>query len=517
MKITDVKVFDNISDEDAFKLACKKAKLNISEVSKWKIIKKSVDARDKANVHFSYSFEVLKNGEEEPLKENLYEVKDKVNLEKRPVVIGMGPAGLFSAYTLALNGYKPIVLEQGKCIEERQKDVDEFINNRRLNVNSNIQFGEGGAGTFSDGKLTTNVNSPLNNTVIDTFIKFGAPKEISYLTKPHLGTDNLKKIIKNMREEIIKLGGEVRFNSKVVDFEVSCDKEQKGIEAVILENGEVIKTNDVILAVGHSARSTFEKLLQKEVKMEQKPFSVGVRIEHKQSMINEAQYGTKTKLKLPPAEYKLVYHGDDGRSLYTFCMCPGGYVMASSSEEGTIVTNGMSYFNRDGENANSALLVNINPDDYMKDDNPLNGIYFQKALEKKAFEVAGKNYNAPIENVGSFLNRKNDNIENAVIPSYKPGVTYCNIREIFPQYINDTLEKGLLYFDTKIKGFANENAILTAIESRSSCPVRILRDDKMNTNIIGIHPCGEGAGYAGGIMTSAIDGIRVAKAIVTKM
>ena len=517
MKITDIKVFDNISDEEAFILACKKSKIKVDEVKSWKVTKKSVDARDKGNVHFSYSFEIIKNGEKEPVKEDLFEVKNKKILEKRPVVIGMGPAGLFSAYTLAINGFNPIVLEQGKSIEDRQKDVDDFINNRKLNTKSNIQFGEGGAGTFSDGKLTTNINSPLNSAVIDTFIKFGAPKEIEYLTKPHLGTDNLRHIIKSMREEIIRLGGTVRFNAKVTDFDIFDDGNNKKIKAVVLESGERIECDDVILAVGHSARDTFEKLLERKVKMEPKPFSIGVRIEHKQSMINESQYGKKTKLKLPPAEYKLVYHGDNKRSLYTFCMCPGGYVMASSSEEGTIVTNGMSYYKRDGENANSALLVNINPEDYMKDDNPLNGMYFQKELEKKAFKIAGENYNAPCESVGNYLKLNDDKNDNSVKPTYKPNVTYCSLHDIFPNYINETLEKGLLYFDTKIKGFASKDALMTAIESRSSSPVRITRDEMMNSNVIGIHPCGEGAGYAGGIMTSAIDGIKVAKAIVTKM
>ena len=383
-------------------------------------------------------------------------------------------------------------------------------------------------GTFSDGKLTTNINSELNKTVLDVFVKFGAPEEILYLAKPHIGTDNLRRLVKNMIEEIIRLGGEVRFNSKVVDFEISEETDAcsgaKHISSVILENGERMNTNNVILAIGHSARTTFEKLFEHKVKMEPKPFSVGVRIEHLQTAINESQYGTQTSLKLPPAEYKLAYHGEDGRSCYTFCMCPGGFVMASSSEEGTIVTNGMSYYNRDGENANSALLVNIMPEDYMnkyEDNNPLIGVKFQKELEEKAFKMAGENYNAPAQRVGDYITNRSGTQYAPIIGSqcaptstYKPGVTNCNLNELFPEYINKTLKEGIKYFGTKINGFDDDNAILTAVESRSSSPVRILRDEFMNSNIVGIHPCGEGAGYAGGIMTSAIDGIKVAKAIV---
>jgi len=509
-----VKIYDNLTDEEVFNIACKKNKVNKEDVLSWNIAKKSVDSRRKDDVHFSYSLNLLMKGEKQEEKKDLLLIDNKKTIDKRPVVIGAGPAGLFAAYTLALNGFNPILLEQGKCIEDREKDVEDFINNRKLNPNSNIQFGEGGAGTFSDGKLTTNINSELNKTVLDTFVKFGAPKEILYLTKPHIGTDNLRKLVKNMREEIIKLGGEVRFNTKVVDFEI----QNNILQAIVTNTGDKINTNDAILAIGHSARSTFEKLYELKVNMEPKPFSVGVRIEHLQEDINKAQYGEKTKLKLPPAEYKLAYHGEDGRSCYTFCMCPGGFVMASSSEEGTIVTNGMSYFDRSGENANSALLVNIIPEDY-KDkyikDNPLNGVYFQKELEEKAYKLAGSNYNAPAQRVGDYIG-ENKLSADTVKPTYKPGVTYVDLNILFPEYVNKTLKEGIKYFGTKIKGFDKDDSILTAIESRSSSPVRIIRDEYMNSNIIGIHPCGEGTGYAGGIMTSAIDGIKVAKTIISK-
>ena len=509
MIISNVKVYDNISNEEAFKIACKKNRVNPNEVVEWHVTKKSVDARKKDDIHFSYSFDVLMQGEKREEKKNLLLVDNKKELQNRPIVIGAGPAGLLSAYTLALNGCTPILLEQGKSVEEREKDVEEFINNRRLNPNSNIQFGEGGAGTFSDGKLTTNVNSELNRTVLETFVKFGAPEEILYLSKPHIGTNNLRKVVKNIREEIIRLGGEVRFNTKVIDFDIQDGR----IIAVITNTDERIETDDVILAIGHSARSTFERLYELKAKMEPKPFSIGVRIEHLQETINKAQYGDNPKLTLPPAEYKMAYHDEDGRSCYTFCMCPGGYVMASSSEEGTIVTNGMSYFERDGENANAALLVSITPEDYMKDDNPLNGVYFQKELEMKAYTMAGGNYNAPAQRLGDYINAMGVG-NKALQPTYKPGVTYCDLNELFPDFINKTMKNGIKYFGTKLKSFDDSSSILTAVESRSSSPVRIIRDDNMNSNIIGIHPCGEGAGYAGGIMTSAIDGIRVAKAII---
>ena len=513
MLISNVNIYENKSNEEVFEIACKKNHIDKASVEDWHIIKKSVDARRKSDVHFSYSLEVFLKGEERPKERNLLIVENKKELKLRPVVVGAGPAGLFATYTLALNGYRPILIEQGKCIEDREKDVEDFINNRKLNTRSNIQFGEGGAGTFSDGKLTTNINSELNKTVLETFVKFGAPKEILYLTKPHIGTDNLRKLVKNMREEIISLGGEVLFNTKVVDFEINTN--QQMLEAVITEDGNSIKTNNVILAIGHSARSTFEKLLEKKVHIEPKPFSVGVRIEHLQKDINEAQYGTKTKLNLPPAEYKFAYHGEDGRSCYTFCMCPGGFVMASSSEENTIVTNGMSYFDRSGENANSALLVTVMPEDYMKNDNPLNGMFFQKELEEKAFKMAGENYNAPCQRVGEYFGKSET--KETLAGTYKPGLTNCNLNNLFPEYINKTLKEGIEFFGTKLKGFNKDDSLLTAVESRSSSPVRITRDDNMNSNIKGLHPCGEGAGYAGGIMTAAIDGIKVAKTIVTKM
>ena len=379
----------------------------------------------------------------------------------------------------------------------------------QLNSQSNIAFGEGGAGTFSDGKLTTGISSPYCKKVIQEFVNFGAPKQILYLHKPHIGTDNLINIIKNMREYIKSKGGEFLFNQKVTDFEfknnhicaIYCDKKK-------------IETDSVILAIGHSSRDTFEKLYKKGVKMEAKNFSVGVRIEHLQSEINKSQYGTITKLKLPPAEYKMAYHSPTGRSCYTFCMCPGGQVMASSSEEKTIVTNGMSNFLRNGKNANSALLVNVTPDDFF-DNSPLAGIYFQKDLEEKAFILGGRNYYAPVQRVEDFIKNQKSTFIGSIEPSYKPGVTLSNLNEILPQFISNTLKEGIIYFDKKLKGFANPDSILTGLETRSSSPVKILRNEDLCSNINGLYPCGEGAGYAGGIMSAAVDGIKCAIKIAT--
>lgn len=513
MRISNIKIYKDIPEEKVFEIACQRNHINRKNISSWKIYKKSIDARNKKDIHYLYTIDIFMS-DEETEEENLLSVLNARKFQQRPVVIGAGPAGLFAAYTLAFNGANPILLEQGKCVEERQKDVQNFIEKGILVPSSNVQFGEGGAGTFSDGKLTTGVNNELNKTVLETFVKFGAPHQILYVNKPHIGTDHLIQVVKNMREEIIRLGGEVRFETKVVDFVFEKDiDENSKITGIVLENGEKIETGHVILAVGHSARSTFETLYEKGIRFEPKPFSVGVRIEHEQKMINESQYGTQTKLKLPPAEYKLVYHAENGRTCYTFCMCPGGVVMASSSEEGTIVTNGMSKFARNGENANSAVLVNVTPEDCMGD-NPLKGIYFQKELEEKAYELGGKKYHAPVQRVEDFLhNRRSDKI-GSLKPSYRPGITLSNLNEILPHFVSQTLKEGILYFDTKLKGFANPDAILTGVETRSSSPVKIPRNEKLQSNYSGLYPCGEGAGYAGGIMTAAMDGIKVAKEIL---
>lgn len=516
IRLSNIKIRKDMNEEELFEEIYKKYRINPKNVTEKRIIKKSIDARNKNDIFYNYTVEISCKNEEKiknaqkviETKDIVIEIKRKSNV--RPIIIGAGPAGLFSALTLVKNGIKPIVIEQGKNVDERKADVDEFLKSGKLNIMSNVQFGEGGAGTFSDGKLTSGIHNPLCKNVLQEFYNFGAPKQILYMNKPHIGTDNLINIIKNMRNKIIELGGTFLFNEKVVDFEIQGSR----IVAVKCNSGKTFETDTVILAIGHSARDTFEKLYEKGVKMEKKNFSVGVRIEHKQEMINKSQYGENTKLKLPPAEYKLVYHGKD-RSCYTFCMCPGGTVMASSSEENTIVTNGMSKFARNGENANSAVLVNVTPDDF-KGDSPLEGMYFQKMLEQEAFKLGGSNYFAPIQRFEDFKNNKKSTFIGEIKPTYKPGVTLSNLNEILPDFVSKTLVEGIEYFEKSIKGFANPDAILTGVETRSSSPVQITRNEKKESNISGLYPCGEGAGYAGGIMSAAVDGIKCAIAVLEK-
>ncbi len=517
IRITNIKIYEDLDDNNLINVVAKKFKIDKQDILEWHIIKKSIDARKKDNVHYNYSIDLkLKN-------EDKYKKLDKVketsipsikvnNLNnKEVVVVGSGPSGLFSALTLIQNGIKPIVIEQGSPVEKREKQVEVFRKTGKLDTLSNVQFGEGGAGTFSDGKLTTGIHSPFCKKVLEEFVNFGAPEEILYLAKPHIGTDKLIKVIKNMREYIISKGGNFLFNTKVIDFNINDNK----ISSVVCKDTNStyeINASHVILAIGHSSRDTFQKLYEKGINMEKKNFSVGVRIEHLQEDINKAQYGD-SKLHLPPADYKLSCHLPNGRSCYTFCMCPGGVVIASSSEENTIVTNGMSNFLRDGKNANSAVLVNVTPDDF-ESNSPLAGIYFQKDLEEKAFNLGGKNYFAPVQRVEDFLNDRKSEFIGKVKPTYLPGVTLSNLQEILPSFVTDTLKQSIPYFDTKLKGFADPDSILTGVETRSSSPVKIPRDENLVSNILGIYPCGEGAGYAGGIMSAAVDGIKCAIAVL---
>ena len=519
IRLNNIKIRENISDIEVFKRAIEKNKIKQEEVEEWHIYKKSIDARKKDDIFLNYAIDIqLKDTKREnkftQVKEEKWpQIEVKRNSKYRPVIIGMGPAGLFAGLLLVDNGIEPIILERGKSVEERIKDVEDFANNRKFSTVSNIQFGEGGAGTFSDGKLNTGSSANMySKKVLEEFVRFGAPKEILYTAKPHIGTDNLRKIVKNMREYIISKGGQVLFNTKATDFEIENGK----IKAVICPNTR-IETDAVILAIGHSARDTFKKLYELGVEIQPKNFAVGARIEHLQEDINKAQYGEKTKLKLPVADYKLVYHAKNGRTCYTFCMCPGGQVMASNSEENSIVTNGMSNFARDGENSNSALLVNVTVEDYYKN-SPLDGMYFQEELEKKAFELGGKNYNAPIQRVEDFLENKTTTNLGKLKPTYMPGVTFANLNEILPEFVSNTLKEGLTELDKKLHGFAEHDAIMTGVETRSSSPVQITRDkETMNSiNVQGLYPCGEGAGYAGGIMTAAIDGIKCAIKIIEK-
>ena len=513
IRIRNIKIRENLNEEEVFKKAILKNKIKPEEVEKWYIYKKSIDARNKEDIFYNYTIDVeLKDKKKERRFEKVEQIElPKINVNRKseyhPVIIGAGPAGLFAGLIMVNNGVKPIILERGKQIEERIKDVEDFIQNRKFNTVSNIQFGEGGAGTFSDGKLNTgNSSNVYTRKVLEEFVKFGAPKEILYTAKPHIGTDNLRNVVKNIREYIISRGGQVLFNEQVTDFEIENGK----IKAV--KCSKRIETDSVILAIGHSARDTFKKLYDLGVEIQPKNFAVGVRIEHLQENINIAQYGENPSLKgLPVADYKLIYHAKNGRTCYTFCMCPGGKVMASNSEENSIVTNGMSNFARDGKNANSALLVNVMVSDYYRN-SPLDGMYFQEELEKKAFELGGKNYNAPAQKVEDFLEDKETTEFGNVKPTYMPGVTGANLNKILPQIVSDTMKEAIVELDKKLHGFADIDAVLTGVETRSSSPVQITRDkNQLNSvNVQGLYPCGEGAGYAGGIMTAAVDGIKCA-------
>jgi uncharacterized FAD-dependent dehydrogenase len=437
-------------------------------------------------------------------------------ISERPVVIGFGPCGLFIALLLAQMGLRPIVLERGKAVRERTKDTWGLWRKRTLKTESNVQFGEGGAGTFSDGKLYSQVKDPKHygRKVLTEFVKAGAPEEIMYVSKPHIGTFRLVKMIEEMRENIISLGGEIRFEQKVTDFLI----EDGRINGVKINDGEVIHSNHVALAIGHSARDTFALVHERGIYVEAKPFSIGFRIEHPQSVIDSARFGKNAGNKiLGAADYKLVHHAKNGRSVYSFCMCPGGTVVAATSEEGRVVTNGMSQYSRNERNANSAIVVGISPEDYPG--HPLAGIDLQRALESKAYLVGGENYNAPGQLIGDFLENRPSQVLGTVIPSYKPGVTLCNLADVLPEFAITAIREALPAFEKQIKGFSMKEAILTGVETRTSSPIRIKRNDKnlQSINTQGLYPAGEGAGYAGGILSAAIDGIRVAEEIALDM
>ncbi|TJX15424.1 NAD(P)/FAD-dependent oxidoreductase [Tissierella creatinini] len=500
-------------------------KLNIGEesIKSYRIFKKSIDARKKNDIHFVYSVDIEVDKEDVLLKRYAkkgiiktpilkYDYNIKAPKEfTRPVIVGFGPGGIFAGLALAQMGFKPIILERGKDVDERAKDIDLFWETGKLNTESNVQFGEGGAGTFSDGKLTTLIKDPRCRKVLEEFVGAGAPEEILYLNKPHIGTDILRNVVKNIRSTIISLGGEVRFSSKMTDLLIEDNK----LIGIKINDEEVIKCEKVMLALGHSARDTFNMLYGKGLEINQKGFSIGVRIEHPQSLINENQYGSFAN-KLGAADYKLSGHFPNGRSAYTFCMCPGGMVVAASSEENMVVTNGMSYHARDKENANSALLVGVNPEDYGSD-HPLAGVDFQRKWESLAFKIGGGNYKAPAQRVGDFLKNMPSNNSGDIHPTYMPGVTMADLRECLPDYVTETLKLALVDFDRKIRGYASEDAIMTGVETRSSSPIRIVRDESLQSNIKGIYPLGEGAGYAGGIISAAVDGIKVAEEVANQV
>ena len=496
-------------------------RVNNSRIRNLRIVRRSVDARKKPDVKIVYTVEVAIDGNESKIlrqsgckkasiaKGEYYKAPKRRELSgKRPVVVGFGPAGMFAALILAMAGQKPLVLERGEDAASRHEKVERFFATGELDTTSNVQFGEGGAGTFSDGKLNTGVNNPRIGWVLEQFVKAGARENILYDAKPHVGTDVLLEVVQNIRRRIIDLGGEVRFNSQVVNLR----SENGAFTGLELLDGSVVECDTAVLAIGHSARDTFEMLLNREVPMEPKAFAMGVRIEHKQSMVNLAQYGTDSPV-LPPADYKLVQHLDE-KSVYTFCMCPGGYVVAAASEEGRVVTNGMSYADRDGENANAALLVTVNPQDF-PGEGVLAGMHWQRRIEEQAYQVAG-GYRAPAQLVGDFLNDRPSTEAGSVKPTYRPGVAWCDLRQVLPEKIAAALKEALPKLEGSLKGFADGDAVLTAPETRSSSPVRILRDDTRQSALRGLYPCGEGAGYAGGIMSAAVDGIMTAEAILTR-
>ena len=434
----------------------------------------------------------------------------------RPVIVGFGPAGIFAALVLAEAGLKPIVLERGQDALTRQKKVQEFWGGGALDPQCNVQFGEGGAGTFSDGKLNTGTKNPRIRWVLEQFADAGAHAEILFDAKPHIGTDVLVTVVQNLRERIIHLGGDIRFGAQMTALSLT-DGAVSGVTYMQNSETHTLPCSQLILAIGHSARDTYRQLLEQGIPMEPKPFSMGVRIEHPQLLIDRAQYGCSAdSLNLPAADYKLNVKLPDGSSAYTFCMCPGGYVVAAASEEGRVVTNGMSNCARDGENANAAVLVTLHPEDF-PDKSTLGGMYWQQEIEAAAYLAGGRNYRAPAQLVGDFLSHRPSTALGAVTPTYRPGVTLCDLHDVLPEQITAVLEQALPTLDQRLEGFASPDAVLTAPETRSSSPVRILRGDNYQSAVTGLYPCGEGAGYAGGITSAAVDGMLCAEALIQSL
>ena len=495
------------------------------------VFKRGVDARKPNAILYTYTLDVtlrneafilarLKNDPHvrvTPDTSYHFVAQAPKNLTSRPIVVGMGPAGLFAGLLLAQMGFRPLILERGKAVRERTKDTFGLWRQGVLNPESNVQFGEGGAGTFSDGKLYSQIKDPryLGRKVLEEFVKAGAPEEILYVSHPHIGTFRLVGMVEKMRETILSLGGEIRFGSRVDDIEI----EQGAVQGVVLASGERIATNHLLLAVGHSARDTFEMIHKRGIYIEAKPFSIGLRIEHPQSLIDAARYGKNAgNPLLGAADYKLVHHASNGRSVYSFCMCPGGTVVAATSESGRVVTNGMSQYSRNERNANSGIVVGITPEqDYPG--GPLAGMEFQRRWESRAYELGGENYRAPGQLVGDFLSGKPSTAFGSVQPSYTPGVHLCDLSTALPDYAIAAIREALPAFAKQLKGFDLADAVLTGVETRTSSPIRIKRnsDDYQSINTKGLYPSGEGAGYAGGILSAAVDGIEVAEAVALSM
>ncbi|MGB4064528.1 MAG: NAD(P)/FAD-dependent oxidoreductase [Azonexus sp.] len=529
LRLTELKLpLDHAAD--ALRPAlCQRLGIADGELIDFTIFKRSYDARKKSAITLIYTLDF--NVRDEPaLLEKLADDRNvgprpdtdykfvaqaPAELKSRPVVIGTGPCGLLAGLILAQMGFRPIILERGKAVRERTKDTWGLWRNNKLNTESNVQFGEGGAGTFSDGKLYSQIKDPQHHgrKVLEEFVKAGAPEEIMYVSKPHIGTFRLVKMVENIRATITDLGGEVRFGSKVERLVID-DHQVRG---VVMANGQTIATDHVVLAVGHSARDTFQTLHEQGVYIEAKPFSIGFRIEHPQAMIDHARFGPNAGNEiLGAADYKLVHHCGNGRAAYSFCMCPGGQVVAATSEEGRVVTNGMSQYSRAERNANAALVVEVKPEDFPGDfkTNPLAGIEYQRQWESAAFVAGGSNYAAPAQRVGDFLAGRPSTALGEVDPSYQPGVHMTDLASCAPAYVIDALREAIPAFDKQIRGFAMADAILTGVETRTSSPIRIKRGaDYQSINTRGLYPAGEGAGYAGGILSAGVDGIKVAEAV----
>jgi uncharacterized FAD-dependent dehydrogenase len=505
------------------------------ELIDFSVFKRSYDARKRSAIVLIYSLDVQVKNEAQVLRrlqddrqigpspDTGYKFVTAARPAPgipRPVVVGMGPCGLFVALILAQMGLNPIVLERGKVVRERTVDTFGFWRKRKLNTESNVQFGEGGAGTFSDGKLYTQIKDPkhYSRKVLSEFVKSGAPEEILYVSKPHIGTFRLVKMVEQMRAEILSLGGEIRFETRLEDVLIEGDGNSRQVVGVRLASGEELPTRHLVMAIGHSARDTFQMLYDRGVYIEAKPFSIGFRVEHPQSLIDACRFGPNAGNKiLGAADYKIVHHASNGRSVYSFCMCPGGTVVAASSEEGRVVTNGMSQYSRNERNANSAIVVGITPSDYPG--HPLAGIAFQRELESRAFVLGGSNYDAPGQLMGDFVRGVASTEFGSVVPSFKPAVHLTDLATALPDYATVALREAFVAFDKQIKGYYKEDAVLTGVETRTSSPIRIKRhdDNLQSLNTRGLYPAGEGAGYAGGIMSAAIDGIKIAEAVALSM
>ena len=536
IRLTEIKLPLDHPEADLKAAILRKLALREADLLGFTVFRRGYDARKKSDIHFVYTVDCAVKDEPAVLKRlkddrhvavtpdmtYRYVALAPAGLEERPVVIGLGPCGLFAGLILAQMGFRPIILERGKAVRERTQDTWGLWRKGKLNPESNVQFGEGGAGTFSDGKLHSQIKDPAyrGRKVLTEFVEAGAPPEIVWVSKPHIGTFKLVGMVERMREKIRALGGEIRFQSRVEDFEIERDADGNGqVTAVILAGGERLPTRHVVLAVGHSARDTFYKIYERGVHVEAKPFSIGVRVEHPQSLIDQARFGKFAgHPALGAADYKLVHHCGNGRSVYSFCMCPGGTVVAATSEEGRVVTNGMSQYSRNERNANAALVVGITPEkDYPG--HPLAGIELQRRLEELAFKAGGGTYAAPAQKVGDFIAGRPSTELGSVVPSYTPGVHPTDLAQCLPEFAVSAIREALVAFGKQIKGFDMNDALLTGVETRTSSPIRVTRDRQsyQSLNTRGLYPAGEGAGYAGGILSAAVDGIEVAEAVALDM